>query len=260
MLATLIVERQQLLPSQIDASNVDRIFILGPSHHVYLDDCALTGHQLYSTPVGDLRIDTETVNELLHTGKFSTMSTQVDREEHSIEMQLPFLAHVLNVKGHLSRVKIVPILVGALKEDREAFYGKLLAPYLATKRTIFIISSDFCHWGKRFRYTPYIEKNDHSSKEWNIYQSIEMLDREGMGCIESLQLSNFSKYIQRTKNTICGRHPIAVLLAAVEELKAKHLNGSKVSLKFLHYSQSGAVKKSDESSVSYAAAKLTFTA
>jgi MEMO1 family protein len=48
---------------------------------------------------------------------------------------------------------IVPILVGALKPEREQEYGKLLAPYLADPSTVFVVSSDFCHWGKRFRYT-----------------------------------------------------------------------------------------------------------
>jgi len=35
----------------------------------------------------------------------------------------------------------------------EARYGKLLAPYLADPSNLFIISSDFCHWGSRFRFT-----------------------------------------------------------------------------------------------------------
>jgi hypothetical protein len=35
----------------------------------------------------------------------------------------------------------------------EAKYGQLLAPYLADPSNLFIISSDFCHWGSRFKYT-----------------------------------------------------------------------------------------------------------
>ena len=44
--------------SQIDASQVDRVFILGPSHRKYLEDCAVTAFQYCATPVGDLRVDT----------------------------------------------------------------------------------------------------------------------------------------------------------------------------------------------------------
>lgn len=44
---------------------------------------------------------------------------------------------------------IVPILVGALKPDKEAEYGHLLHKYLLDENNLFVISSDFCHWGKR---------------------------------------------------------------------------------------------------------------
>lgn len=39
-----------------------RVFILGPSHHVYLDGCALTGCQKYATPLGDLPIDRDSAS------------------------------------------------------------------------------------------------------------------------------------------------------------------------------------------------------
>jgi MEMO1 family protein len=102
----------------------------------------------------------------------------------------------------------VPILVGDLSLDAERDYGVLLAPYLADPHTLFVVSSDFCHWGKRFRYT-YL---DPACKE--IYQSIEKTDREGMRLIEAKDPQGFAKYLQTTKNTICGRHPIGVLLQA----------------------------------------------
>ena len=43
---------------------------------------------------------------------------------------------------------IVPVLVGALREDKEASYGKLFSKYLTDPENLFIISSDFCHWGE----------------------------------------------------------------------------------------------------------------
>ena len=44
--------------------------------------------------------------------------------------------------------KIVPILVGALRPDKEAEYGRLFSKYLLDPENLFIISSDFCHWGE----------------------------------------------------------------------------------------------------------------
>jgi AmmeMemoRadiSam system protein B len=41
---------------------------------------------------------------------------------------------------------LVPIMVGATNTNKEKEYGRLLAPYIANKENLFIISSDFCHW------------------------------------------------------------------------------------------------------------------
>ena len=45
---------------------------------------------------------------------------------------------------------IVPVLVGALDEGKEAQYGKLFSQYLADPHNLFVISSDFCHWGEHY--------------------------------------------------------------------------------------------------------------
>lgn len=85
------------------------------------------------------------------------------------------------LKFHFSyknQFEIVPILVGSLSAEREACYGRVLASYLADPQNLFVISSDFCHWGQRFRYTYY----DHS--HGSIYQSIEGLDRAVRCCYE----------------------------------------------------------------------------
>lgn len=50
-------------------------------------------------------------------------------------------------------------------------YGEIFAKYLADPQNLFVISSDFCHWGSRFRYTYY----DKSAGP--IWKSIEKLDK-----------------------------------------------------------------------------------
>jgi len=52
------------------------------------------------------------------------------------------------VHSRRGQFTIVPILVGSLTLDREQSYGQLLARYLADPDNLFIISSDFCHWGQ----------------------------------------------------------------------------------------------------------------
>ena len=43
-------------------------------------------------------------------------------------------------------MRIIPILVGATSPATELAFGSLLAPYLTDERTLFVVSSDFCHW------------------------------------------------------------------------------------------------------------------
>ncbi|KTG43602.1 hypothetical protein cypCar_00001254 [Cyprinus carpio] len=149
--------------------------------------------------------------------------------------------------SHKDEFSIVPVLVGALSESKEQEYGKLLSKYLADPSNLFIISSDFCHWGQRFRYTYYDES------QGEIYRSIEHLDKMGMGIIEQLDPISFSNYLKKYHNTICGRHPIGVLLNAVAELKK---NGIDMNFSFLNYAQSSQCRNWSDSSVSYAAGAL----
>uniref|UniRef100_A0A8C6MI41 Protein MEMO1 n=1 Tax=Nothobranchius furzeri TaxID=105023 RepID=A0A8C6MI41_NOTFU len=196
---------------QVDPTVTRRVFILGPSHHVPLSRCALSPADIYRTPLYDLRIDQKVYADLWKTGLFERMSVQTDEDEHSIEMHLPYTAKAM--ESHKDEFSIVPVLVGALSESKEQEYGKLLSKYLADPSNLFIISSDFCHWGQRFRYTYYDES------QGEIYRSIEHLDKMGMSIIEQLDPMSFTNYLKKYRNTICGRHPIGVLLnvSATEE-------------------------------------------
>ena len=55
---------------KIDPAKVSRVFVLGPSHHVYIRGCALTPASSYETPIGNITIDKEINSELESTDKF----------------------------------------------------------------------------------------------------------------------------------------------------------------------------------------------
>lgn len=50
--------------------------------------------------------------------------------------------------SHKDEFTIIPVLVGALSESKEQEFGKLFSKYLADPSNLFVVSSDFCHWGK----------------------------------------------------------------------------------------------------------------
>ncbi|KAF8168056.1 MEMO1 family [Crassisporium funariophilum] len=255
----------------IDVSVVKRVFILGPSHHIYLEGCAISGCKSYDTPVGKLPLDLDTIKQLRATGKFESLTLQQDEDEHSIEMHLPYIRKVFEGKD----ISIVPIVVGALSQKSEAFFGNILAPYLASDDTFFVISSDFCHWGTRFSYTYYypepapseapgirLSRNTAPSTTYPIYESITRLDHEAMDLLTlppstaTDAHAHFSEYLSRTKNTICGRHPIGVLIGALSSLE--NSNEIKPTLKWVRYEQSSHCHTIRDSSVSYASAYIRF--
>ncbi|XP_062117609.1 uncharacterized protein LOC133831362 [Humulus lupulus] len=222
----------------IDPTSITRVFLLGPSHHYYTPKCALSMASVYKTPIGDLPVDLEVIEELKATGKFEQMNIRVDEAEHSMEMHLPYLAKVF--EGH--PVKVVPILVGAVNAENEAMYGQLLAKYVDDPQNFFSVSSDFCHWGSRFSYTYYDKKHG------PIYKSIEGLDKMGMDIIETRDPDAFTNYLLEYDNTICGRHPISVFLHMLRGCSTK------IKINFLRYEQSSQCKSMRDSSVSYASA------
>jgi len=224
--------------SQINPENYDRVFLLGPCHKIYLTGCALSSCTSLETPLGNIAVDTNIIQELSKDKNFVQVKKKDEENEHSLEMQLPYIKLVFGERNF----KIVPIMVGNLNESAEEYFGQIFSKYLEDERNLFVISSDFCHWGNNFDYTYY------NSNDGEIFQSIEKLDKRGIELIENQSPESFQGYLKETENTICGRHPIAVFLFAL-----KHSTlGKKSTTKLLSYTQSNQVRRKKDMSVSYA--------
>lgn len=115
---------------------------------------------------------------------FGKLDMDDDEEEHSLEMHCPFISNVM--EGH--KFTIVPFLVGDLSWNdfinvSKYFFKyilRILIPYFEMPNVLFAVSSDFCHWGKRFRYVYY------NKEDGEIWQSIEKLDKDGVKAISTL--------------------------------------------------------------------------
>ena len=243
-----------------------RVFLLGPSHHKYLPGCALSNFDHYSTPLGSLTLDKDTISSLRATQRFEQMSATTDTDEHSLEMHLPYIHLMLEKQfGKDNMPPLVPILVGSTNAQKEKEYGNLLAPYLADPQNCFVVSSDFCHWGLRFQYTFYmpdaasepsngyfLSSKSKSPSAPTIAGSIARIDRMAMAAIESGSHDAFLQNLQQTGNTVCGRHPIGVIMAALETLREKGTIAQDAGFfKFLRYERSSDCERVKDSSVSY---------
>jgi MEMO1 family protein len=248
--------------------------------------------------------ETEVKSENGKTIRFSSMSQSTDEAEHSAEMQLPYLHRLLQKQYPDQPVSsyppLVPIMIGGTNPDTEKALGGVLARYIADPSNAFVLSSDFCHWGQRFSYTYYIpdapspaisaeklpnspsnpdEQSDlhntisqgsqisRTPKSPKIHDSIAHVDRACMCAIATGSHDTFLSILQNTGNTVCGRHPIGVFMAGLEEvnrLRARQgvgtLEGKEVGsvgvsegqrFRFVRYERSSDVVGVGDSSVSY---------
>ena len=203
--------------------------IIGPNHHGTTNSVSLDG---YETPFGLVRVDKEFASMLLEKNSELVADEKAHELEHSIEVQLPFLQFVTKDKMH--ELKIVPIIVGDIDYAKLALDLKELI--LETdKNVVFIISSDFTHYGRVYHYIPFSD---------DVKRKIYDLDRGAIDFIEKLDAEGFIKFFEENMMTICGYTGIAILL--------KTLKASKVDLE--HYYTSADLEENSpyKNSVSYA--------
>jgi AmmeMemoRadiSam system protein B/AmmeMemoRadiSam system protein A len=125
---------------QIDTSKAyDHIFVIGSSHRALYKGASIYTAGDFITPLGRIKTD-PLGSELVKSNKIFTDSVSPHKEEHSIEVQLPFLQYLFKDK-----LCIVPILLGTQTPEECKKIGEALKPYF-NERNLFVISTDFTHY------------------------------------------------------------------------------------------------------------------
>ncbi len=123
-----------LLSSQ--GENIERVVLLGPSHHVAIRGCATSSADIFSTPLGGIPLDRKLINELEKSAKINCHDN-AHTQEHSLEVQLPFLQECL------TDFLLVPIVVGQWSLDQSTLFFNVISHL---KNTLFVISTDLSHF------------------------------------------------------------------------------------------------------------------
>jgi MEMO1 family protein len=113
----------------------DRVLLIGPPHYVPVPGIAAPSSQAFATPLGDIEIDQDAITALLDAGLVS-VDDRAHAPEHSLEVELPFLQHVLG------RFTLIPLLVGdASPQQVASVIGSVL-----DERTLLVVSTDLSHY------------------------------------------------------------------------------------------------------------------
>ena len=116
------------------------IFIIGSSHVMSFDGASVYESGDYLTPLGKVTVNREIAGKLKSDNKVFIFPESAHLQEHSIEVQLPFIQYYFKeVPG------IVPIIIGTHNESTVKKIAEALKPYFTTEN-LFVISSDFSHY------------------------------------------------------------------------------------------------------------------
>jgi len=203
---------------QLEGRPFETVVVVHPSHRMYIDGYALTAAASYETPLGQVPLDGELIAELDEELGFTFLRAD---QEHSLEIQLPFLQYVLG------NFKLVPIMMGDQSLERCRKLASALAKALKGRKALLVASSDLSHF-----YS---------------YRMALSLDKVVLNYVENYDPEGLAKAIALGKAEACGGGPIVSVMLASKELGAD-------KAKVLKYANSGDVTGDFGSVVGYMAA------
>ena len=118
------------------ASRIRRVVLLGPTHRVAVRGLALPDADAFATPLGTVQVDLAAAHAIAHLPQV-TISAQSHAQEHSLEVQLPFLQSVL------TNFTLLPLAVGMATAEEVA---EVLEILWGGDETLIVISSDLSHY------------------------------------------------------------------------------------------------------------------
>jgi MEMO1 family protein len=201
------------------------VVLVGPSHRAAFDGVALHARGAWDTPLGRAPIDEDVSQALLEADPIVFDDPDVHREEHSLEMQMPFLQRLV------PELRIVPMLMGTQSREEVLSLAEALAKALAGRGALLVASSDLSH------YQPAAVAN--------------RMDAEVVGHVGRFDDEGLMARLERHHNVACGGGPLVAVMKAARALGADRAT-------VLHYGDSGDVGERDKSHVvGYLSAALT---
>ncbi|MFO8015556.1 MAG: AmmeMemoRadiSam system protein B [Candidatus Woesearchaeota archaeon] len=225
-----------------EAEFPDLYICLGPSHVGFHKTCFSMDD--WETPLGTAFTDDE-FGRILENNAID-INPHPHKEEHSIEVQIPFLQYISGEsskgsKDKQEKLRFVPIMVAEEDwQDAADRIRKAIKEYEKDGRSVCIItSSDFTHYGQNYGFVPFTE---------DLKENMRNLDKGAIEKIKKLDAEGFMKYCKETGATICGKAPIAAMLSI--------LKGRAESVELLKYYTSGDLLDDYTNAVGYAGISL----
>ena len=125
---------------QLLGQSFDTVVLLGLSHRYRIDGAAIYARGAFRTPLGDIPIDEDLAAEIMRLNSDIVDLPPAHANEHSLEVQLPFLQHIL------SDFRIVPILLQDDSPENVIPLGQAIVEAMGDRSCLLIGSTDLCHY------------------------------------------------------------------------------------------------------------------
>lgn len=202
-------------------STFDAVILVGPSHREFFDGASLYPGDAFRTPLGDVEINKDIRDSLAGQSELLGLSDTGHRNEHCLEVQLPFLQRVL---GDFS---FVPIIIGNQRREICLAVGEAIARVSGRKNLLLVASSDLSHY--------------------HTYESAVGLDRQVIDRVEAFDEVELMRQLEGDRIEACGGGPVVTVMRAAKLLGA---NRGQV----LYYCNSGDITGDKTAVVGYLSA------
>ncbi|MDD4619055.1 MAG: AmmeMemoRadiSam system protein B [Bacteroidales bacterium] len=182
--------------NQIDRNRVyKRVFLIGTAHRNSFAGASVYTAGNFEMPYGTEEVDCEVGNGLCNENPLLFSDNPAHHDgEHGLEVQLPFVNHVLRA-GY----KIVPIIIGDVTVAQCAEIANILEPWFNSEN-LFVVSTDFSHYP--------------SYEDARILDNTTMEAIVGQSPVQLLKVleSNAGKGVKELYTSLCGWSSVLVLL------------------------------------------------
>ncbi|MGA1842498.1 MAG: AmmeMemoRadiSam system protein B [bacterium] len=211
----------------LEGKKIDTVILIGPSHRFSFTGASIWPSGVYQTPLGDVKVNEQMARLISDSSESVSFKSQAHIQEHSLEVQIPFLQMVLK------DFQIVPILIGRLSPKAVEEISLKLADILKKPGSLLIISSDLSH------YHP--------------YEEAVAMDQKALETIQTRDCENMKAMLNYGEIELCGAMPVLLLLETIK------LINQPVNIKLLKYANSGDTSGMKERVVGYAALSVFIT-
>ena len=197
--------------------------LVGPSHFVGFNGVSIWPRGAWQTPFGPVKVAEDLAARIVEMSSEVAEHRDAHGREHSLEMQLPFLAHLR------PGVPIVPMVMGYQSRETAFGLGDALARAVTGKNVLLVASSDLSH---------YQDARTAAKMDSVVLQHVEQLDAGGL-----------MQALEEEPHHACGGGPMVAVLHAARQLGA-------TSARVLKYGDSGDVSGDKSAVVGYMAAAI----